>query len=253
METFVAHNSIVRKIWGSADIVLFIFAGAAAEFALNKSVDWLYFTGKLPKDPIGRMFSTVEYAHRIIFMEKAKALASIDHITMIHKAVEEKRGSSIPDWAYRDVLFLLIYYSISAYEMTERKMTLDEKEEVFAVFSRVGQRMGLQQLPENYAAWLVARRQHLHNNLERSHFSTDLFFQYKKQLKPLRYWTMLQVQAYTTPVKVQQLLLLRSHILFKPFMSLYRVFRSSLTNKYLLPLLLPAVYKVPIRNINKHL
>jgi hypothetical protein len=31
----------VRKIWGSADTTLFIFAGSAAEFALNKAVDWL--------------------------------------------------------------------------------------------------------------------------------------------------------------------------------------------------------------------
>jgi len=35
---FVAKNSIVRKIWGRADTTLFIFAGAAAEFALNKAV-----------------------------------------------------------------------------------------------------------------------------------------------------------------------------------------------------------------------
>ena len=51
MEPFVAQNSIVRRIWGTSDTVLFIFAGAAAEFALNKAVDWLYFTGRLPADP----------------------------------------------------------------------------------------------------------------------------------------------------------------------------------------------------------
>ncbi|MEJ7663471.1 MAG: hypothetical protein WKG07_29945 [Hymenobacter sp.] len=46
--------------------VLFIFAGAAAEFALNKAVDWLYFTGRLPADPLGRLFSTVDCpAHRV--------------------------------------------------------------------------------------------------------------------------------------------------------------------------------------------
>ena len=42
MELFVEINSIVRKIWGKSDTVLFIFAGASAEFALNKAVDWLY-------------------------------------------------------------------------------------------------------------------------------------------------------------------------------------------------------------------
>ena len=67
MELFVEKDSIVREIWGKSDTVLFIFAGASAEFALNKSVDWLYFTGKLPSDPLGRLFSTVKYAKSIVF------------------------------------------------------------------------------------------------------------------------------------------------------------------------------------------
>jgi hypothetical protein len=66
MQFFVEKNSIVRKIWGKSDTVLFIFAGASAEFALNKAVDWLYFTGKLPADPLGRLFSTVRYARKIV-------------------------------------------------------------------------------------------------------------------------------------------------------------------------------------------
>ena len=69
MEYFVQKSSIVREIWGKSDTVLFIFAGAAAEFALNKAVDWLYFTGRLPTDPLGRLFSTVTYARKIIFAE----------------------------------------------------------------------------------------------------------------------------------------------------------------------------------------
>jgi len=112
MATFVKENSIVRSIWGKADTVLFIFAGSAAEFALNKAVDWLYFTGKLPADPLGRLFSTVTYARQIIFAKEGAALQAIDKITAIHKGVEHARGAQIPDWAYRDVLFMLIDYSI---------------------------------------------------------------------------------------------------------------------------------------------
>src|SRR5271168_3891079 len=108
MEKFFVHKeSIVREIWGSSDTVLLIFAGAAAEFALNKAVDWLYFTGRLPADPLGRLFSTVVYARKIIFSGYEDALRAIDQITAIHKDVEKNRGSQIPDWAYRDVLFLL--------------------------------------------------------------------------------------------------------------------------------------------------
>src|SRR6195952_418953 len=155
MKLFVAEKSIVRQIWGKSDTVLFIFAGAAAEFALNRAVDWLYFTGMLPSDPLGRLFSTVSYARRIVFSEEEEALKTIDRITSIHKGVENKRGAVIPDWAYRDVLFMLIHYSIASFELLERKLTDVEKEEVFNVFYRVGLRMGLKELPTNYKQWQI--------------------------------------------------------------------------------------------------
>src|SRR3954469_18271313 len=106
MDFFVRHDSIVRKIWGKSDTILFIFAGASAEFALNKAVDWLYFTGKLPADPIGRLFSTVCYAQQIVFSSIEDANKAIDRITAIHSTVEKNRQSTIPDWAYRDVLYM---------------------------------------------------------------------------------------------------------------------------------------------------
>src|ERR1700712_3461251 len=117
MDYFVDKESIVRKIWGKSDTVLFIFAGASAEFALNKAVDWLYFTGKLPADPLARLFSTVVYAQKIVFADYDNAIKAIDTITAIHKAVEEKRGAQIPAWAYRDVLFMLVDYSIRSFEI----------------------------------------------------------------------------------------------------------------------------------------
>ncbi len=127
MEYFVAKDSVVRKIWGKGDTVLFIFAGASAEFALNKAVDWLYYTGALPADPLKRLFSTITYARQIIFSERDIAFKTIDKITSIHSAVENSRGSNIPDWAYRDVLFMLVHYSIASFELMERQLTPEEK------------------------------------------------------------------------------------------------------------------------------
>src|SRR4051812_17793090 len=120
MTYFVEKESIVRKIWGKGDTILFIFAGSAAEFALNKAVDWLYFTGRLPADPLGRLFSTVAYARQIVFSETNEALRAIDRIKTIHVGVESARGQAIPEWAYRDVLFMLIHYSIASFELLER-------------------------------------------------------------------------------------------------------------------------------------
>ena len=84
MQYFVDQNSVVRKIWGKSDTVLFIFAGAAAEFALNKAVDWLYYTGKLPSDPLGRLFSTVRYAHKIVFSPTDEAHIALEGLRGAH-------------------------------------------------------------------------------------------------------------------------------------------------------------------------
>ncbi|WP_083326469.1 oxygenase MpaB family protein, partial [Hymenobacter coccineus] len=189
---FVAPGSIVRRIWGTADTVLFIFAGAAAEFALNQAVDWLYFTGRLPADPLGRLFSTVDYARRIVFADRAGAERAIDAMAAIHAAVEAKRGRPIPAGAYRDVLFLLIAYSIRAFEVLERPLTGPEREEIVAVFCRVGQRMGIPELPTGYAAWQAARAQHLAAHLVPSPYTADLYRQYRRHLGPLRYPLLLE-------------------------------------------------------------
>ncbi len=203
---FVNTNSIVRKIWGKADTILFIFAGASAEFALNKSVDWLYFTGRLPSDPLGRLFSTVSYSRQILFSEYDTALRSIDQITAIHKSVEANRGSQIPDSAYLDVLYLLIDYSVRSYELLERPLTETEKEEVFEVFYRVGKRMALKNLPTNYADWVVQREEQLGYGLCRGNLTHDLYLQYKKHLGLIRFHLLKQAQLLVVPKTVSKLM-----------------------------------------------
>ncbi len=250
MDYFVEKNSIVRKIWGKSDTVLFIFAGAAAEFALNKAVDWLYFTGKLPADPIGRLFSTVSYARKIIFAEKDSALKAIDAITSIHKVVESNRGKAIPDWAYRDVLFMLIHYSIAAYEVLEHKLSEDEYEEVFNVFYRVGTRMNINGLPTNYKEWLKVRKHDLENDLERSKFSVDLHRQYRKHLGSFRYAVLLEGQVMVVPEKVRQLLHMRKHSLLLPMVPLYKLSRKIKLDRFIKTLILPQKFKKEINELD---
>lgn len=242
MKYFTEQQAVVRKIWGSADTVLFIFAGAAAEFALNKAVDWLYFTGKLPADPIGRLFSTVGYARQIIFEEKEKAYAAIDRMSKIHAAVESSRGVAIPGYAYRDVLFMLIYYSITAFEMLERKLTLPEKEEIVAVFCAVGQRMKIPELPVGYEAWRLMRNGQLENNLCKSHYTVDLYKQYKRSLGKARYLVLLEVQKRLVPPRVKALLQLNRISLLSPALFLYKAGRALKVEWLLKSLLLPRAY-----------
>jgi hypothetical protein len=206
MQYFVAENSIIRKIWGSPDTTLFIFAGAAAEFAVNKAVDWLYFTGRLPADPLGRLFSTVVYSQQIIFSELEEAHRAIDRVTMIHKGVEKNRGVQIPDWAYRDVLFMLIAYSVRSFEVLHRKLTVTEQDEIFDVFYRMGQRMNLKELPTNFGEWKIAYAKHLQSDTIKSEFTIDLYQQYKKHLGVVRYLLLKQVQVMIVPKHVRRLL-----------------------------------------------
>jgi hypothetical protein len=243
---FVNEQSIVRKIWGRADTTLFIFAGAAAEFALNKAVDWLYFTGRLPADPLGRLFSTVTYARQIIFSEEEAALKAIDGITAIHQTVEANRGAKIPDWAYRDVLFLLIDYSIRSFELLDRKLTDVEKAEVFDVFYRVGVRMQLTGLPITFTEWEEMRKEHLQENLMCSNFSVDLYRQYKKHLGGLRYVLVMQIQARLTPNTVSRLLSLKRSFWIEPLLGGYKFLRRLKMEAFFRNALLPEKYKVQI-------
>lgn len=250
MDYFVAENSVVRQIWGKGDTVLFIFAGASAEFALNKAVDWLYFTGRLPSDPLGRLFSTVSYARKIVFSQEKDALQAIDTMAAIHANVEANRGASIPDWAYRDVLFMLIDYSIRSYEVLERKLTLAEKEEVFLVFNRVGNRMGLTGLPNTFEEWLQMRNEHLEQNLTYSKYTGDLFRQYRKHLGMVRYFILLEAQALVVPQQVRTLLRFRNSSLLKPVLWLYKVSRTIKADRILKGAILPPKYKNEIKGLD---
>ncbi len=250
MEYFVDKGSVVRQIWGKSDTILFIFAGASAEFALNKAVDWLYFTGRLPADPLARLFSTVSYAQAIVFSEKQSALRAIDAMATIHANVEAKRGQNIPDWAYRDVLFMLIDYSIRSFEVLERKLSRGEKNELFQVFNRVGSRMGVRGLPESLEEWEKMRQDHVHQNLLRSHYTDDLFSQYRKHLGAVRYRILLEAQTLVVPQKVRELLGLRKMSLLNPLVALYKVCRTFNVDSLLKALILPSAYKKEIRALD---
>lgn len=246
MEYFVDTGSVVRKIWGQGDTILFIFAGGAAEFALNKAVDWLYFTGKLPKDPLGRLFSTVSYARSIVFAEKQAALNAIDKISAIHSTVEGQRGMNIPDWAYRDVLFMLIDYSIISFELLERKLDPSEKQEVFNVFFRVGKRMNLKDLPETYESFKKMRKLHLEQHLLFSEYTAHLYKQYRKHLGLFRYRLLLETQMLITPRKVRNFLGFRSFSLLSPMIPVYKLSKNIRLDWLLKSLLLPSGYKEEI-------
>jgi hypothetical protein len=164
--------------------------------------------------------------------------------------VEANRGDKIPDWAYRDVLFMLIHYSIASFEVLDRKLTDEEKDEVFNVFYRVGHRMGIPGLPTNYNEWLAMRNTHLQEDLQRSNFTDDLFKQYRKHLGGFRYKVLLEGQKLVVPKRVHELLHLGKFSLMTPVIPVYKLTRLLNFDWFIKLLILPGEYRKQIKALD---
>ncbi len=211
----------MRRIWGDADLVLLVFAGAAAEFALNRAVDWLFFTGRLPRDPLGRLFSTAAYAQRIALADLDTAERTFSGIRAAHAAVERERGADIPAWAHRDVLYLLVDYSERAFGTLHRPLDGAEQHELWEVFRRVGMGLGIPELPLGYADWRTDRERHLERDLIFSEHTAALHRAYRRHLGPWRYLLLQQVQTLLVPEHVRRLLGLPERAWVRPLLALY--------------------------------
>ena len=248
---FVACDSVVRRIWGNGDMVLLVFAGSAAEFALNRAVDWLFFTGELPRDPLGRLFSTAGYTQHIVFADHATATRTLDRIRLIHEAVERERGRRIPDWAHRDVLYMLIEYSERAHETLAGPLTADEQRDLYDVFLRVGLGLGIPDLPRTYAGWRADRERHLRRDLVRSEGTRALYARYREHLGRFRYGLLLRVQAMLAPAHVRALLDLPPAGALRWLTRLYPLLVRAGMRPLIQWLLMPAQYLSAVRGLDQ--
>jgi uncharacterized protein (DUF2236 family) len=231
-------------------MVLLVFAGSAAEFALNRAIDWLFFTGKLPGDPIGRLFSTAGYAQQIVFADAATAARTLDRIRAVHHAVEHQRGEQIPDWAHRDVLYMLIDYSERAHEMLARPLSAAEQRELYDVFRRVGTGLGIPGLPPTYAEWRADRERHLHRDLVHGDGTDALYAQYRKHLGPWRFHLLLRIQAILAPEHVRGLLRLKRAEWLRPLLQFYPVLVRAGLRSLVQRLLMPSMYLAAARALD---
>jgi uncharacterized protein (DUF2236 family) len=250
MTDFDARDSIVRRIWGDGDIVLFVFAGCAAEFALNRAVDWLFFTGKLPRDPIGRLFATASYAQQIVFADELTAASAFDRICAVHGSVERQRGQPIPDWAHRDVLYMLIDYSERAYELLVRPLNTAEQDELYDVFYRVGTGLHIPDLPPTYTAWRADREIHLRRDLLHSDGTKELYTRYRDHLGSWRYDLLLQLQGVLAPEHVRALLGLRSTEWLRPLVRVYPMLVRAGLRSMIQRFLMPSRYLPAVRDLD---
>lgn len=241
----------MRTIWGNADMVLLVFAGSAAEFALNRAVDWLFFTGKLPRDPLGRLFSTAGYAQQIVFADTLTASRALERIRSVHQAVEHQRGQNIPDWAHRDVLYMLIDYSERAHEILARPLTAEEQEELYDVFYRVGAGLWIPELPRTYADWRHDRERHLRRDLLSGEGTAALYGEYRKHLGRWRNHLFLWVQSILTPDHVRGLLRLKRAAWLCSLLRLYPILVRAGLRSIIQHLLIPSGYLSAVRALDQ--
>jgi uncharacterized protein (DUF2236 family) len=242
MSDFVDRRSIVRTIWCNTDLVLLIFAGAAAEFALNRAVDWLFFTGEIPRDPIGRLFSTVRYSQQIVCGDDKTARSTLARINATHISVELRRGQNIPDWAYRDVLYMLVDYSERAYRLLNQPLSASQQQDLYDVFKRIGEGLAIPELPETYADWRVDRHRHLVRDLQNSRYTSLLFHEYRRHLGLWRYFLLLEVQALLVPDELRRMLGLRSNRLISGLARTYGIISTRDLQSIVHGLLVPPRY-----------
>jgi uncharacterized protein (DUF2236 family) len=231
-------------------MVLLVFAGGAAEFALNRAVDWLFFTGALPRDPIGRLFSTAAYSQHIVFADVTTATRTLERIRAIHQAVERERGQTIPDWAHRDVLYMLIDYSERAHELLAGPLSPPQQQELYDVFRRVGTGLHIPDLPLTYAAWRGDRERHLRRDLVFSDGTKALYARYREHLGFWRYHVLRLLQGLLAPDHVRGMLRLRSVRALRPFARLYPLLVRAGLRTFLQWLLVPAMYLEAVRGLD---
>lgn len=251
MSDFVRQDSIVRRIWGDGDTILLVFAGGAAEFALNRAVDWLFFTGELPRDPIGRLFSTAAFAQEIVFVDEETAQRTLNRIRAIHQTVEQQRGGRIPDWAHRDVLYMLIDYSERAHALLHRPLTGAERNDLYDVFRRVGTGLGIPDLPATYGEWQLDRERHLEQDLAPSAFTRELYARYRYHLGPWRFRLLLQVQSVLVPRHVGGLLGVSPASWLRHAIPLYRALVHAGLKPLVRGALLPTRYIPEVRRLDQ--
>ena len=144
---FALPPDLARRIWCSRDVMLLLFAGSAAQFAVNKAVDWLFVTNALPQAPIERFFETVAWGRTLTFGDEAALRTSIAAVNRMHRQVETRRGMRIPAWAYRDVLLFALDYTERGYTVVYGQMAPVERDANFAWRMTMGKVLHVEDLP----------------------------------------------------------------------------------------------------------
>lgn len=251
LDTSKIVSPVARRIWGNPDTVLLFFAGGSAEFAAIKAVDWLFYTNKLPSSPIGRFFETMAFAQSVFLRNDTKSEKAVNAINHIHRGVEKSRGKVIPQWAYKDVLFLILHYGEQAHEIVFGPLTYQERHSYFEAVMALGYSMHLQDLPQTYAQYQEQRKYHLINDYEFTPLTRQLMDAYRKSLGPVRYYLLTLVQACLVPQEIGEVLNLKPNPVIKCLLRLYHYLPGGGNKlRWIQRIILPPQYAGQLRKLS---
>jgi uncharacterized protein (DUF2236 family) len=245
MTDFVARDSIVRDLGMEHGARLL---GCAAEFAQPRGrLAVLCREARGSHPPALRNAS---YAQQIVFADELTASAAFDRIRAVHGSIERQRGEPIPDWAHRDVLYMLIDYSERAHELLIRPLSGEEQVELYDVFNRVGTGLQIPDLPLTYTEWRADRERHLRRDLLYSDGTRALYAQYPDHLGLWRYDLLLQIQAVLVPEHVRDLLGLKSAEWLRPLARVYPFLVRAGFRSMIQSVLMPSRYLTAVRSLD---
>ena len=240
-----------RRVWSDPTCLLLVFVGASAEFPLNPSVDWLFYTGRLPADPIARFLSTIDYLRRLINADDETRNLEAAKLKQIHQQLENKRGRHIPAKSYRDVLCMDTIYSIRSVPLvTGVDLSLAEKDLVVRELSSVGEQMGIPDLPWTYDQLCEQRKERLPLWVK-SDFTSRLLDSYRGALGPMTYELLISAYPMLVEPELLEQLGLGKRILSAPMRwTLTPACRTGLI-RTLYRILLPRKIKPTVLNWSK--
>jgi hypothetical protein len=156
----------------------------------------------------------------------------------------------MPDWAYRDVLYMLIDYSERAYHLLYRPLCEAEQQELFDVFRRVGEGLGIPGLPDSYFEWRSDRQLHMARDLVYSDYTSQLYDRYRVLLGAWRYRLLLAVQAWMVPEPIRRSLGLVRAPLLSELVRLYGLMGTDYLRSLTQSLLIPHCHLSEVRSMD---
>lgn len=239
-------SDFTRKLWTDLDHILLVYVGAAAEFSLVEENHWLFYTNKLPSNPLERLISTFVWNRKVMMTSAEDAEALAKTIRGFHDQVERERkreqggNPQISNQGFKAVGAMLIEYALKAEEYLEnREVSAGEKELYYQDQRGFFEAMGIRDWEESYEAFKEAREKRMPDELVVNKHTGDLFISYRRDLGGFRTWILKHFMAWFVPEHVRKSLNLKKAAWFAPAYRLYPLFHGHFPAKILHNLLLP--------------